>query len=135
MPGGGGFMVPGGRVAADSFHTMLPAGSAVLTHSGQALMMAGAPLDAAVAAQAPHFASGGYVRPFAPYSEGKSGHPGKKLKPAQIAGINKAAGFRGPGLVTSIAVSMHESDGGYPKAWNARAKSSLMSLRTFCACR
>jgi 3D (Asp-Asp-Asp) domain-containing protein len=53
--------VPGARNAADSVATLLPAGAAVLTDSGQALMAGGASLVQAVASQAPHFASGGFV--------------------------------------------------------------------------
>lgn len=53
--------VPGARVAADNVFGMVPAGTAVLTDHGQAMMTMGASLGDALAGQMPHFAAGGTV--------------------------------------------------------------------------
>lgn len=84
--GGGAWRVPGARVAGDTVHARLPVGAAVLTDHGQSLRAQGASLAQSIAAQMPHFASGGRV--------------------AQIA---RGAGFRGARLVTSLAVAKAES--------------------------
>ena len=60
--GGAGMMVPGQRAPVDNVPMLLPAGSAVLTGHGQQLMAQGASVAQAVASQAPHFATGGWVR-------------------------------------------------------------------------
>jgi TP901 family phage tail tape measure protein len=61
-PGGRSWMVPGPRVAADNVFAMLPVGAQVFTEHGQALKSAGMSSAGALAAQMPHFASGGVVR-------------------------------------------------------------------------
>jgi 3D (Asp-Asp-Asp) domain-containing protein len=59
--GGGAWMVPGSRTAADSVYAALPVGAAVLTSDGQQRMAAGATIGEAIATQAPHFRTGGFV--------------------------------------------------------------------------
>ena len=60
--GNAGMVVPGHPVAADTVPMLLPTGSAVLTGHGQQLLAQGATISQAVAAQAPHFRTGGHVR-------------------------------------------------------------------------
>ena len=55
-------MVPGHPVAADNVAMMLPVGAAVLTGDGQRMVSQGATIGQAIARQAPHYATGGWVR-------------------------------------------------------------------------
>jgi 3D (Asp-Asp-Asp) domain-containing protein len=61
MHGGSAWTVPGPRTGADSVYASLPIGAAVLTDDGQRRMSAGASVAEAIATQAPHFRTGGFV--------------------------------------------------------------------------
>jgi hypothetical protein len=94
--GGGSWTVPGARTAADSVYAALPVGAAVLTGSGQSMMAGGASLGAALAYQAPHFASGGVV-----------------LSPSQMASLAYSGGGVRPtgSAIRMGAIGMRESSG------------------------
>jgi 3D (Asp-Asp-Asp) domain-containing protein len=59
--GGSSWTVPGPRTASDSVYAQLPVGAAVLTSDGQQRMAMGSSLSEAIATQAPHFRTGGFV--------------------------------------------------------------------------
>jgi len=59
--GGGSWMVPGARTAADTVHAQVPSGAAVITGHGQQMMAQGATVNDAIREQMPHFRAGGKV--------------------------------------------------------------------------
>jgi len=61
MHGGGSWMVPGPRTAADTVHAQVPSGAAVITGHGQQMMAQGATVNDAIREQMPHFRAGGKV--------------------------------------------------------------------------
>lgn len=78
--------VPGARVAADSVFGMVPAGTAVLTDHGQALMGGGASLGDAIAMQLPHFSGGGVTSFTDPTGKGR-GHGGGRGRSHAAKGL------------------------------------------------
>lgn len=86
--GDAAWTVPGARTAADSVHALLPAGAAVWTDSGQAMLAQGMDPRDVLASQLPHFAKGGIV---------------------QAATSARGAGLSGSRLVTAVAVAGPES--------------------------
>lgn len=97
-PSGGAFHVPGAPVAADTVPMLLPAGTGVVTGHGQQLLAGGASLREAIAHQAPHFASGGWVRTGATLDDTKgqdppySSHGGMSFAELLVAGPNRGIG-------------------------------------------
>jgi hypothetical protein len=85
--GGRAAMVPGAPAAADSVFAMLPAGAAVMTGHGQALMGMGASLGDALDMQMPHFGPGGVVDPNALITAKAKTPAGSKATPKYINNV------------------------------------------------